>query len=412
MINFLIFILKLTAVLSLFIFFSCSQSFAGERKILSWNEAVKTAKGQTVDWYMWGGSPAVNRYVNGFLAKKLKDKYDITLRQVPVKDIAEVVSKLVVEKQAGKESGGNVDLMWINGENFRTCKSNNLLYGPFADALPNIQYVDRTNPTIANDFGTPVENMESPWGSAQVVMIYDSARISRPPQSIPALIEWIHNNPGRFTYPAPPDFTGSVFIRHFFYNAAGSVDKWQGNYTEKDLQQAADATYAQLLELKPFLWQKGSTYPDSPVRMNTLFVDGVIDFSFSYHQGEASRNILDGLFPESVRTYVFEEGTIGNTHFVTIPYNAKDKAAAMVVANYLLSPEAQLVKADPEMWGDFPVLKLDRLPKEWQQKFLELPRGKATLTDKELQAHQLPEAPSKILIHLEKGWQKHVLKGR
>ena len=83
-----------------------------------------------------------------------------------------------------------------------------------------------------------------------------------------------------------------------------------------------------------------------------------------------------------------------------------------MVANYLLSPEAQLVKADPEMWGDFPVLNLDRLPKEWQQKFLELPRGKATLTDKELQAHQLPEPPSKILIHLEKGWQKHVLKGR
>ena len=405
-------LLKMTAALSLFILFSCSQSFGGEQKILSWDEAVKTARGQTVDWYMWGGSPAVNRYVNGFLAKKLKEKYDITLRQVPVKDIAEVVSKLVVEKQAGKESGGNVDLMWINGENFRTCKSNNLLYGPFADVLPNIKYVDRTNPTVANDFGTPVENMESPWGSAQVVMIYDSARISRPPQSIPALIEWIHNNPGRFTYPAPPDFTGSVFIRHFFYHASASVDKWQGKYTKEDLQQAADATYAQLLELKPFLWQKGATYPESPVRMNTLFADGVIDFSFSYHQGEASRNILDGLFPESVRTYVFEEGTIGNTHFVTIPYNAKDKAAAMVVANYLLSPEAQLVKADPKMWGDFPVVNLDLLPTEWQQKFLELPRGKATLTDKELQAHQLPELPSKILVHLEKGWQKHVLKGR
>ena len=405
-------LLKLTATISLFIFFSCSQSFGGEHKILSWDEAVKTAKGQTVDWYMWGGSPAVNRYVNGFLAKNLKEKYGITLRQVPVKDIAEVVSKLVVEKQAGKKSGGNVDLMWINGENFRTCKSNNLLYGPFADVLPNIKYVDRTNPAVANDFGTPVDNMESPWGSSQVVMIYDSARISRPPQSIPALIEWIHSNPGRFTYPAPPDFTGSVFIRHFFYNASGSVDKWQEKYTDEDLQQAADATYTQLLELKPFLWQKGATYPESPVRMNTLFADGVIDFSFSYHQGEASRNILDGLFPESVRTYVFEEGTIGNTHFVTIPYNAKDKAAAMVVANYLLSPEAQLIKADPELWGDFPVVNLDRLPKEWQQKFLELPRGKATLTDKELQAHQLPEPPSKILIHLEKGWQKHVLKGR
>jgi len=404
--------LRSATIIFLLLFLTCNQSFGEEKRLPSWDAIVKSAQGQTVDWYMWGGSPAVNRYINGFVTKKLKEKYDINLRQVPVKDIAEIVSKLVVEKQAGKESGGNVDLMWINGENFRTCRSGNLLYGPFADALPNIKYIDTTNPTVANDFGTPVEGMESPWGSAQMVMIYDSARIPEPPRSIPALIDWIHNHPGRFTYPAPPDFTGSVFIRHFFYNAAGSVDKWQGDYTEKELQIAADATYSQLLELKPYLWRQGATYPESPVRMNTLFADGLIDFSFSYHQGEASRNILDGIFPESVRTYVFKEGTISNTHFVAIPFNAKDKAAAMVVANFLLSPEAQLEKANPEVWGDFSVLKLDRLPHEWQEKFLQQPKGKATLSDDELQAHQLPEPPSKILIYLEKGWEKRVLKGR
>jgi putative spermidine/putrescine transport system substrate-binding protein len=303
-------------------------------------------------------------------------------------------------------------LMWINGENFRTCKSGDLLFGPFAPTLPNIKYVDRKNPTVANDFGTPVDDMESPWGSAQMVMIYDTANFSQPPRTIPALIEWIRGNPGRFAYPAPPDFTGSAFIRHFFYNAAGSVDKWQGGYTEEELQHAAEATYRQLLELKPFLWRKGATYPESPVRMNTLFADGLVDFSFSYHQGEASRNILDGLFPDTVRTYVFEEGTISNTHFVAIPYNAKDKEAAMVVANYLLSPEAQLEKANPNVWGDFPVLKLDRLPQEWQERYRNLPRGKATLSSSQLQSHQLPEPPSKILILLEKGWEKHVLKGR
>ena len=109
-------------------------------------------------------------------------------------------------------------------------------------------------------------------------------------------------------------------------------------------------------DLKNSLWRNGETYPDSPVRMNTLFADGEIDFSFSYHQGEASRNILDGLFKKTVRTFVFDEGTITNTHFVAIPYNAKDKAAAMVVANFLLSPEAQLEKAKPEVWGDFPAI--------------------------------------------------------
>ncbi len=385
---------------------------AAQSQVLTWDEVVIEASGQTVDWYMWGGSPAVNAYVNGYLARELKARYDITLRQVPVKDIAEVVSKLVVEKQAGKDSGGSVDLMWINGENFRTCIRHGLLYGPFADRLPNQRYVDWSSPTVANDFGTPVEGMESPWGSAQVVMIYDAARIPEPPRSMQALLDWIKANPGRFSYPAPPDFTGSVFIRHIFYHVGGPAERWQGDYTGAELQAAADATFAVLRDLRPSLWRGGSTYPDSPVRMNTLFADGELDFSFSYHQGEASRAIHDGLFPETVRTFVFNEGTIANTHFVAIPFNARDKAAAMVVADFLLSPEAQREKAVPEVWGDFPVVSRDRLPPEWQQRFADLNRGPATLDDSVLQSHQLPEPPSEILIHLEQGWEEQVLKNR
>jgi putative spermidine/putrescine transport system substrate-binding protein len=113
-----------------------------------------------------------------------------------------------------------------------------------------------------------------------------------------------------------------------------------------------------------------------------------------------------------VRTYVFDEGTIANTHFVAIPFNASDRAGAMVVANFLLSPEAQLKKADPDVWGDFPAIDPGRLVPEWQARFQALPRGPATLSDAELQSHQLPEPPSEILIHLEKGWEQHVLKGR
>lgn len=378
----------------------------------AWSEIVRAARGQTVDWYMWGGSPSVNTLVNGLFAKELKEKYDITLRQVPVKDIAEVVGKLVVEKQAGKTGGGSVDLMWINGENFRTCKSHGLLYGPFADRLPNQALVDWQNAAIANDFGTPVEGMESPWGSAQVVMIYDSARTPEPPKTIAALIEWIRRHPGRFTYPAPPDFTGSAFIRHLFYHVGQPAAHWQGPYSSADLDQASQATYALLNELKPYLWRQGTTYPDSPVRLDSLFADGEIDFSFSYQQSAASRGIVDGLMPATTRSYVFDDGTIANTHFVAIPFNATDRAAAMVVANYLLSPEAQLAKADPEIWGDFPIIDPRRLAPDWQKRFAARPRGPATLTDQELQARQLPEPPSAVLIHLEKGWQGQVLKAR
>lgn len=385
---------------------------ASAKTVMTWQETLEHAKGQTVDWYMWGGSTAVNSYVNGYLVKEVKDRFDITLRQVPVKDIAAIVSKLVIEKQANKTSDGSVDLMWINGENFRTCKKLDLLYGPFTDRLPNQQYVDWTSPTVKNDFGTSVDGMESPWGSAQMVMIYDSARTPEPPRSVDALIKWIKAHPGKFSYPAPPDFTGSAFIRHIFYNAAESSDIWQGDYSEADFQAAAQTTYATLNDLKSSLWRKGSTYPDSPVRMNTLFTDREIDFSFSYHQGEASRNILDGIFADTVRTFVFNEGTIANTHFVAIPFNAQDKPAAMVVANFLLSPEAQLKKAAPEVWGDFPAISAEKLPQHWQERFRSQVKGVATLGDEELQSHQLPEPPSKILIDLEKGWQQHVLRNR
>jgi putative spermidine/putrescine transport system substrate-binding protein len=377
-----------------------------------WAAIIGRARSQTVDWFMWGGFPSANAYVNGYVAPRVKELYGITVRQVPVKDIAEVVGKLLVEKQAGKHSGGEIDLIWINGENFRTCKRNELLYGPFADQLPNQKYIDWSRSSVHNDFGEPVEAMESPWGSAQVVMIYDSQRTPQPPATMADLLAWIHKNPGRFTYPAPPDFTGSVFVRHVFYHVAGDVNSWQGEFDHSRFQQAAGETYKVLRDLKPYLWRQGKTYPESPIRLEQLLADGEVDFAISYHPAEASKMIHDGLYPDTVRTFVFKEGTIANTHFVAIPFNAGHKEGAMVVADFLISPEAQYQKADPSVWGDFPAIDIKRLDHSWQVKFAELPRGVATLSDEVLQRHQLPEPPAEILIELEKGWVEHVLKGR
>lgn len=386
--------------------------WTGNIEAASWEEVVANARGKTVDWFMYGGSPSANTYVNGFVAPRVKELYDMTLRQVPVTDIAEVVSKLLIEKQAGKTEGGEADLLWINGENFRTCKRHDLLFGPFAEKLPNQQLVDWGRAAVRNDFGEPVEGLESPYGSAQVVFIYDTARMAEPPAAMGDLLDWIRAHPGRFTYPAPPDFTGSVFVRHVFYHVTGSAQDWQADFDEQQFEEAAAETFQILRDLAPYLWREGKTYPESPVRLDQLFADGEVDFSLSYNPAEASKNIHDGLFPDTVRTFVFEEGTIANTHFVAIPFNASDKEAAMVVANFLLSPEAQYKKADPDVWGDLPVIDVTRLDNAWREKFAQQPRGIATLPDDILQAHQLPEPPSEILIRLEKGWTEQVLKGR
>jgi ABC-type uncharacterized transport system YnjBCD substrate-binding protein len=41
---------------------------------------------------------------------------------VKLDDTANAVAKVLAEKAAGKNEGGSVDLIWINGENFASMK--------------------------------------------------------------------------------------------------------------------------------------------------------------------------------------------------------------------------------------------------------------------------------------------------
>jgi putative spermidine/putrescine transport system substrate-binding protein len=129
----------------------------------------------------------------------------------------------------------------------------------------------------------------------------------------------------------------------------------------------------------------------------------------AYNPAEASSLVENGRYPDTTRTFVFDSGTIANTHYVAIPFNSDHKAAAMVVANYLLSPEAQLSKAQPATWGDLPALDPARLPDEWQAQFEAIPRGTATLSTEELAANSLPELQSAWITAFEQGWESDVL---
>ena len=141
----------------------------------TWEDVLAAAKGTTVNWYMWGGSDVINTNVDTDIGAPLKEQFDVTLNRVPIDNTAGAVNKVLNEKAAGKDGGGSIDLIWINGQNFRTLKDAGLLYGPFTDLLPNGTYVDWTNPAIANDFGVPLDGYESPWAAFQFVMEYNNA---------------------------------------------------------------------------------------------------------------------------------------------------------------------------------------------------------------------------------------------
>lgn len=371
-----------------------------------WETILHQAEGTTVNFAMWAGDEARNRYFQGPVTEKLKQKYGITLKIVPYNDTIEIVNKLLNEKGAGKISGGSVDMVWINGENFRTAKQGAVLWGPFSERLPNV----RLYPEAARqrDFGTPIEGFEAVWQYAQFVLAYDMARTPEPPKSIEALRAWVKTHPGRFTYPAPPDFTGSVFIRHVLLHFGGNPQAFQNGFDEALYQKAAAPTLEYLNDIKPFLWKQGETFPATPKELDRLFTNQEIDFSMNYGPTFASQRIERGEFPPTVRTFVFDEGTIGNYNFLAIPFNAANLSGALTVINHLMSAEHMLDQS--RVLGSTYPHDVSRLDAGQRTQMEALPRGPATLSPVELSSHLLPEPDAAYLDRLEKDWREKVLR--
>ena len=346
------------------------------------DDEVEAARGETVDFFAWGGSGAINDYI-AWVASEVEARYGITLRHVKLENTADAVAQVLAEKTAGRSEGGTIDLVWINGENFSAMKANDLLHGPFAAELPNFALIDTdANPTTLVDFTVPTEGYESPWGAAQFVVIHDEAATPNPPRTIEGFAKWIEANPGRFTFPAPPDFIGTTFLKHLMLALLPDVDF---NAPPPNDAKAVLAPVAAWLDgHRDALWRQGTSYPTNGPGLHQLFEDNSVDFSFAFNPAEAATYVEDGRFPETTRSYVLDGGTIANTHFVAIPFNAGDKAGAEVVANFLLSPEAQAKKQDPAGWGDFTVLALDRLTPEDRARFEGLERHPATPAPEDL----------------------------
>lgn len=377
-------------------------------KAMSWDQVVEEARGGTVNWFMWGGADTINAYVSGYIADRLKADYDITLNRVPITDAADIVNLVLTEKEAGVTDTGAVDLIWINGENFRSMKQGDLAFCGYTGLLPNDALVNWDNPAIANDFGVPVEGCEVPWNTVQFAFAHDSATVAEPPADMASLIGWIKANPGRFTYPAPPDFTGSAFVRHVFTYAAGGPDSLLGPFDQAKFDAVSAKTWAILNEIEPFLWRKGATYPTTVTQLNELFANGEVAFTFNYDPAQFGLAVDAGIYPETVRSFGLADGTIGNTNYTLIPFNSPNKAAAMVVQNLLLSGEAQLEKARTEVWGAAPAIEISRTSPEVQARFVAIKTHPSVIPAAELAKAALPELQADWLTVIEKGWAENV----
>lgn len=361
----------------------------------AWQGVLDQARGQTVYWHAWGGDPKINDFIT-WVGGLAQERYGVTLEQVKLAATSDAVTRVLAERDAGQTTDGAVDLIWINGENFAAMRRENLLFGPFAEDLPNWALVDVAGkPAVTNDFTQPTMGYESPWAMARLVFEHDSARVAEPPHNLMELADWAATHPGRFTYPQPPDYLGMTFLKQVLYgllpNPAVLLTPAEG----PGYDQAATTLWAFLDGLHPYLWRSAGAFPDSEPALGQLLADAEIDIAFAFNPGRASAEIAAGNLADTIRTFVFEGGTIGNASFLAIPFNAAHQAGAQVIADLILDPLVQARAQDPAVLGFQTVLDVASLPDPDKARFGALDLGVATLP---------PQAMGPALLEPHASW--------
>ncbi len=398
---------------------------AGER---SWDDVLERAAMEgEVEFYHWGGSEALNNWME-VSARPEIERFDIrlNLRRSDTRDVVDLVlADLAVDRGPGE---GTVDMVWINGENFRTLKENDALFGSFAALLPNSRYyaLDPDDPASSVnlfDFGTPTELMEMPWAAFQYTFRVDTARIS--PEDVPGtfreLERWMKENPGRFTYVAPPHYIGTTFVQTLMYEKNPDGTSYEPFLQEphvlgpEEFTRLAQPAFEFLRRVDPFLLGGGGTegqrgnpvYPATAGALQSRFVGGEVDFDMEFGIYDVDRDIRSGVYPETVQNIIFPEtGMITDKSFLAIPVNAPNPAAALVAVNALSSPESHLSKLVDI--GYAPGLDVPLLPEEDQDLFRRSAPDLRGVTAEELSRREVPNVNAGLVDVIDAIWMEYV----
>jgi len=83
---------------------------AAELAAEPWDSVLARARGTIVIWRMWRGDPAINAYVDGWVAPRMRESFGIDVRAVDAQG-PELVNALVTEREATGERDGTASLL-------------------------------------------------------------------------------------------------------------------------------------------------------------------------------------------------------------------------------------------------------------------------------------------------------------
>ncbi|MCA1767037.1 MAG: ABC transporter substrate-binding protein [Idiomarina sp.] len=304
-------------------------------------------KAEVVNFYAWGGSQEVNNYLR-WAQKELRAE-GIQLRHNKVADASEVVKQLI-------DGQSSADLIWINGENFHALKKAEAL----RHIVDDIKALKNINPELnwQTDFGEQVEGLEVPWGVGQFNLISRPGLFKQQKVSAETLFSAARDNKGRISYPKPPDFHGTTFLKSLLLSLhKQQPELFQQPADSVDARQLTAPLWDYLDKLHPLLWQQGENFPSSAGEQISYLANGQLRLAVSFNPNDYKVLVNHGRLPAGVERHTLSDKAITNTHYLAVPASSRNSEEAKAVIEFLLSEKAQQRKADINRWGDPSVLK-------------------------------------------------------
>lgn len=371
-----------------------------------WELITDSAKGTDVVMYYSIEDDEFKTWMEKSIVEGIKSEYDINL-MLTYKPLEEYYEDLKSEKVS--ELKGKFDMMIFEDSSFAKLKSNGLLYGPFSDKLPNKEsYQGNEDYEILYAEGLSADDSLVLLGRKQLVCIYDEDTIDEYPATLDSLITTLDGVKGKFTYVDPKSQLGRDFINSVFFAYMDYEDVYSLNPDKAKLKEMASEALEFFAKLQPYMEMYDGKLPTNQDQIDEMFYNGRVIMAMSYDITHASTLSKKELYPYGAKEFIFDTGTTGDSFYGAIPFNAENKAGAIVALNYMLNIEAQAYKYDPKKWGNLPSLYTPKIEATLAKPITGMSSKRSDLNQEEILSKRIPEVPKHISDLLYTIWKEEV----